>query len=136
MLTNWGNKNHTVLELFELLHKMKHYQAMLIIKDFIDPIYHSKIVRANLPVSNINKPDNIPQENFNNSEKKISNVTKSVINQMPTKDDNDSVLIPDISKLLVNTEGPKGHVMPVAIVPPQPSHFNNLTPQVSISNSW
>ena len=34
LLTLWGHRNHTVLELFALLSKMQHYQAMLILKDF------------------------------------------------------------------------------------------------------
>jgi interleukin-1 receptor-associated kinase 1 len=34
LLTLWGHKNHTVLELFVLLSEMQHYQAMVVLKPF------------------------------------------------------------------------------------------------------
>ena len=34
LLTKWGYQNHTILELFVLLLKMHHYQAMNILKPF------------------------------------------------------------------------------------------------------
>lgn len=34
LLSTWGSQNHTILELFSLLKKMKHYQAMGILKPF------------------------------------------------------------------------------------------------------
>ena len=34
LLTKWGYQNHTILELFVLLSKMHHYQAMNILKPF------------------------------------------------------------------------------------------------------
>lgn len=34
LLTEWGNKNHTVTDLFVLLSKMQNYRAMSLIKDF------------------------------------------------------------------------------------------------------
>lgn len=43
LLTKWGHQNHTILELFVLLSKMQHYQAMLIIKQFVNPEYHRLI---------------------------------------------------------------------------------------------
>lgn len=43
LLTIWGHKNHTVLELFALLSKMQHYQAMLILKPFVPEEYHRLI---------------------------------------------------------------------------------------------
>lgn len=43
LLTLWGQQNHTVLELFILLSRMKHYQAMSIIKIHVDEKYHSLI---------------------------------------------------------------------------------------------
>lgn len=39
----WGHQNHTVLELFMLLSRMHHYQAMSKIKKFVDPDYHRLI---------------------------------------------------------------------------------------------
>lgn len=43
LLTLWGQQNHTVLELFILLSRMKHYQAMSVIKVHVDGKYHSLI---------------------------------------------------------------------------------------------
>lgn len=39
LLHKWGEKNGTVNQLFVYLYKMKHMQAMLIIKDFVSPKY-------------------------------------------------------------------------------------------------
>ncbi len=37
LLDMWGNQNHTITELFILLGKMKHYQAMKILTPFGKP---------------------------------------------------------------------------------------------------
>ena len=34
LLTAWGSQNHTVLELFVLLGKMKHYRGMRLLANF------------------------------------------------------------------------------------------------------
>lgn len=34
LLTLWGEQNHTIIELFYILYKMQHYQAMTILKQF------------------------------------------------------------------------------------------------------
>nr|BBG28461.1 adaptor protein Pelle/IRAK [Gryllus bimaculatus] len=43
LLTMWGQQNHTVLQLFVLLSKMHHYQAMTVLKPLVDPRYHDLI---------------------------------------------------------------------------------------------
>ncbi|RZF45921.1 hypothetical protein LSTR_LSTR008298 [Laodelphax striatellus] len=43
LLTLWQTQNHTVLELFVLLSLMKHYQAMIVIKNLVNPKYHNLI---------------------------------------------------------------------------------------------
>ncbi|KAF6215830.1 hypothetical protein GE061_000165 [Apolygus lucorum] len=43
LLRSWGTQNHTVLELFILLSHMQHYQAMRVLKDFVDPKYRQLI---------------------------------------------------------------------------------------------
>ncbi|KAK3927079.1 Pelle-like serine/threonine-protein kinase pik-1 [Frankliniella fusca] len=40
LLTDWGLQNHTVQELFVLLSRMNHFQAMSILKLYVDPKYH------------------------------------------------------------------------------------------------
>ncbi|XP_077487784.1 pelle-like serine/threonine-protein kinase pik-1 [Amblyomma americanum] len=45
LLHKWGEKNGTVNQLFVYLYKMKHMQAMLIIKDFVSPKYHHLLDR-------------------------------------------------------------------------------------------
>ena len=43
LLSHWGSKNHTVLELFKRLGKMEHYQAMEVIKGLVPKEYHTLI---------------------------------------------------------------------------------------------
>ncbi|XP_066584677.1 serine/threonine-protein kinase pelle-like [Prorops nasuta] len=43
LLTMWGHYNHTILELFVLLSRMKHYQAMMPLKPFVEEKYHKLI---------------------------------------------------------------------------------------------
>lgn len=43
LLNLWGIQNHTVLELFVLLSRMQHYQAMTILKPLVNPKYHRLI---------------------------------------------------------------------------------------------
>lgn len=45
LLHKWGEKNGTINQLFVYLYKMKHMQAMVIIKDFVNPKYHSLLER-------------------------------------------------------------------------------------------
>lgn len=39
LLNLWGSQNHTVVELFKLLYKMEHFQAMGILRPFGKYIY-------------------------------------------------------------------------------------------------
>lgn len=41
LLTIWGQQNHTILELFIILNKMQHYQAMTILKPFGIHLYNN-----------------------------------------------------------------------------------------------
>lgn len=43
LLSKWGAQNHTVLELFKHLYAMRHYQAMLILKPYVESKYHTCI---------------------------------------------------------------------------------------------
>ncbi|XP_065226338.1 pelle-like serine/threonine-protein kinase pik-1 [Planococcus citri] len=43
LLSEWGSQNGTIVKLFKYLHKMRNYQAMKILKPFVDPQYHSYI---------------------------------------------------------------------------------------------
>ena len=40
MLTHWGQRNHTVTELFKHLYALKNFQAMDVIKDCVPEKYH------------------------------------------------------------------------------------------------
>ncbi|XP_043472901.1 serine/threonine-protein kinase pelle-like [Leptopilina heterotoma] len=40
LLTKWSQYNHKILELFILLSRMQHYQAMNILRPLVDPKYH------------------------------------------------------------------------------------------------
>ncbi|XP_050440658.1 serine/threonine-protein kinase pelle-like isoform X2 [Adelges cooleyi] len=53
LLNLWGEQNHTVLELFIILSKMRHYQAMSILKPFVDQKYHKLIYQGEKKFSNL-----------------------------------------------------------------------------------
>ncbi|EFA05720.1 serine/threonine-protein kinase pelle [Tribolium castaneum] len=46
LLDLWSHHNHTVFELFILLYRMKHYQAMTILKPLVDSKYHHLIKQS------------------------------------------------------------------------------------------
>lgn len=107
LLTIWGHQNHTVLELFVLLYHMKHYQAMTVIKKFVDEKYHPLIKdgedNLNTLMRNIeinkketNRRDSkIHPENFNCDSEKILNSPQVVIQaQLISREDNESVINP------------------------------------------
>ena len=41
MLTDWGKRNPTTKQLFKHLHQMEHFQAMDVLKPYVDEKYHS-----------------------------------------------------------------------------------------------
>ncbi|KAL1465247.1 hypothetical protein WDU94_004831 [Cyamophila willieti] len=46
LLSKMVSKNHTVSELFKHLYDMKHFQAMLVLKPYVDPSYHKLILEG------------------------------------------------------------------------------------------
>lgn len=46
LLVMWSHYNHTILELYALFFQMKHFQAMTILKPFVDEKYHNIIPEA------------------------------------------------------------------------------------------
>lgn len=83
----WGHQNHTVLELFMLLSRMHHYQAMTKIKKFVDKEYHRLIQEGE------QNPDLLMQQLMLNDEKK----SEKILNVPPpiviSKEDNESAPI-------------------------------------------
>ncbi|BES90853.1 Death domain [Nesidiocoris tenuis] len=53
LLREWGTQNHTVLELFILLSRMQHYQAMRVLKNVVDPKYHRLIYEGEENISRL-----------------------------------------------------------------------------------
>ena len=43
MLTHWGQRNHTVTELFKHLYALRHFQAMDVVKECVPEKYHKHI---------------------------------------------------------------------------------------------
>nr|BBE08132.1 serine/threonine-protein kinase pelle [Plautia stali] len=78
LLTLWGTHNHTVLELFVLLSRMQHYQAMMILKPFVDLRYHRLIYEGeeNFSQMLVNKGNPIGQ----NSCTSVGNYKKEEVN--------------------------------------------------------
>ncbi|XP_065211134.1 pelle-like serine/threonine-protein kinase pik-1 [Planococcus citri] len=44
LLSEWASQNGTILKLYKYLHKLHNYQAMKILKPFVDPKYHCYIL--------------------------------------------------------------------------------------------
>ncbi|KAF5296322.1 hypothetical protein FQA39_LY12539 [Lamprigera yunnana] len=114
LLTLWGHQNHTILELFILLSRMKHYQAMTIIKSFVDEKFHILINEGddNLNTlledlvlrNNRSKDVNIPVENIDDDHKILNDgrrlsykhvlSPKIVVNDQPvSREENESLKI-------------------------------------------
>ncbi|CAG9821690.1 unnamed protein product [Phaedon cochleariae] len=114
LLSMWGDLNHTVLELFVLLSHMKHYQAMAVIKCFVDKKYYVLIKESVQEVDpNINqlylqkKLKNIDYkvhpDNFNTDTEKILNIPKeNLCVPIISDDNNERSLRPSIPKSPVN----------------------------------
>lgn len=106
LLTTWGHQNHTVLELFVLLSRMKMYRAMSAIKHLVEEKYHfllrgeeenlNQMIR-DLKVNKCEKKcknvddSKIKPENFFGNNEKLLNVPKLVVQPVVTKDDNATV---------------------------------------------
>ena len=60
MLTHWGTKNHTVLQLFKLLGCMQHFQAMEAIKSLVPEKYHVGATVGTTISTSCNKKVNDP----------------------------------------------------------------------------
>lgn len=109
----WGHQNHTVLELFILLSRMHHYQAMSVIKEHVDKKYHRLILEGEQNLNHLirqitlqqhpsaaNKNMVIPQTNFNANEKILNAAPQKSNRTLPpivniqaamSKEDNESV---------------------------------------------
>ncbi|KAJ8929909.1 hypothetical protein NQ314_017374 [Rhamnusium bicolor] len=107
LLTIWGHQNHTVLELFILLSRMEHYQAMTVIKHLVDDKYHHLIKdgdeHLNTLMQNLgmnkkecnNRDLKIRPENFNDHSTKILNVPEMVLQPIiVSKENNESIVSP------------------------------------------
>ncbi|KAJ8948706.1 hypothetical protein NQ318_017874 [Aromia moschata] len=105
LLTIWGHQNHTVLELFILLSRMKHYQAMTALKHLVDKNYWCLIkdgdenlntlmknLAMNKKICNNNRDSKIRAENFNNDSEKIINVPQMLLQPVVSKENNESIV--------------------------------------------
>ncbi|XP_044764249.1 serine/threonine-protein kinase pelle [Coccinella septempunctata] len=88
LLSLWGNLNHTVLELFVLLDRMKNIEAMEVLKKFINPNILIKFQLKHCQRKREEDIVEVPQENHIESEK-ILNVPKQNID-IVSKESNES----------------------------------------------
>lgn len=100
LLQLWGHQNHTILELFVLLSKMEHYQAMLTIKNFVDTEYHRLIYEGEANLSRLFKRPNasepgpsqsVASVNFNQSES--SNLLPSKVKGVHVSSESESKIL-------------------------------------------
>lgn len=115
LFTIWGHQNHTVLELFVLLSRMKMYRAMAVLKHLVEDKYHfllkdeeenlNQMIR-DLQVNKCEKKcknvvdSNIKPENFYGNIEKLLDVPKLVVQPVATKDDNASAVVNNNKRLL------------------------------------
>lgn len=57
MFSDWGQKNHTIVELFVLLSKMQHYRALEILMPYVDESYHVLYRNGELNLSKLLKTE-------------------------------------------------------------------------------
>ncbi|XP_012280923.1 serine/threonine-protein kinase pelle [Orussus abietinus] len=116
LLTMWGHLNHTILELFILLSRMQHYQAMLPLKLFVDSKFHELIdngegnlqrMLGKLKSKKNLKDLKIGTQNFNQKCQPRPNIPKVVLEEN----------IPGDSQKILN-QSPRGQN--------SPSNSNNL----------
>lgn len=107
LLTMWGHQNHTVLELFILLSRMKMYRAMSVIKHLVEEKYHFllkdeeenlnqmikdlNMKKCEKKLNNVVDPK-IEPDNFEGNNEKILNVPKLILEPVISKDDNKSTV--------------------------------------------
>lgn len=97
LLTKWGHQNHTILELFVLLSKMQHYQAMLVLKPFVEPEYHLLIYEGEQNLSRIfkqNRPS-VPPDSRGDRAEAQNNCTDKINEAVNMNLSKSSNLLPD-----------------------------------------
>ncbi|KAJ8679394.1 hypothetical protein QAD02_015181 [Eretmocerus hayati] len=88
LLTKWGHYNHTILELFILLSRMQHYQAMIPLKPFVDQKYHPLLDNGEGNLQKLLKDTKdlkIGTQNFNQN-LKHENATKKILSNSAKED--------------------------------------------------
>lgn len=106
LLTLWGHLNHNVTELFVLLEQMKLYQAMAVMKEFVDKKYHVYIKDENekldsqIEALDINKHEKkcnnfeyskVSAQNFDQDSVKILNEPKIINQPIVSRENNESI---------------------------------------------
>ncbi|XP_043468550.1 serine/threonine-protein kinase pelle-like [Leptopilina heterotoma] len=129
LLTKWSQYNHKILELFILLSRMQHYQAMNILRPLVDPKYHllidkgegnlRKKVKEKLHKKTKENDMSIDTKNFNNASPTQNLIQKVVLRN--TDDEEWRKIINEPKKFMS---------------PPHPqSYSNNLLHESSIDNN-
>lgn len=97
LLTKWGHCNHKIYELFVHLSKMHHYEAMQILKNFVDSKLHVLLDNGEGNLQNIfrngehKKDSKIGTHNFNKNQKLNCNCPKVLIDNN-TEEESEKIL--------------------------------------------
>lgn len=119
LLIMWSQFNHTIAELFVLLSKMHHYQAMHVLKHLVDPKFHILIDKGEGNLQNVilkHRELGIDTKNFN----KAISVQPDIPKIIP-----EVCIIKESCKIL---NYPRKSPSPF----PPPSNSNNLFPESPI----
>lgn len=113
LLTKWGHHNHTIEELFMLLSMMKHYQAMVPLKSFVNSRFHPLLYNGEGNLQKLFRNDKqlvkVGAQNFNQDKMPDKNKAKVIVNNITD----------DLPKVINRAD----HYEPQNELP---SHSNNL----------
>lgn len=107
LLNNWGLHNHTILELFILLTKMKQYESMVFLKSFVDKKLHCLLnndnknpirMSDNQEVDKNTKDLKIGMQNFNQRISPRPNARKVILDRS-TKEASYKIINQSLDKL-------------------------------------
>ncbi|OAD57792.1 Serine/threonine-protein kinase pelle [Eufriesea mexicana] len=102
LLTIWGHHNHTILELFVLLSRMQHYQAMIPLKPFVEEKFHKLLYNGEGNLHRVlgkqpNLPKIIIQENTKEESHKILNQPMQIIHVGVTPSNSNNLLVASLA---------------------------------------
>ncbi|KAK2577976.1 hypothetical protein KPH14_008411 [Odynerus spinipes] len=143
LLTNWSLHNHTILELFILLSKMKQHESMAFLKPFVDNKYHCLLKNDDdnlLKISNKqqikkhSKDLKIGAQNFNQNISSQPNARKVIVDES-TKEASYKIINQSLDNIQPNTTNFQKSPLPIPIPEATLPHVSYGELEVA-TNNW